>query len=124
LPVVAGRGNRARYCPDGKIWGAQELSCKAAEAAYLAVASLQSEDPALAPAAVDALGERLDAAVEPLREVLEAVLAARGQVEMQTRAALAPGPTAATRHPSRGVVNAFSTGSGVRATFLQGSRSR
>ena len=89
LPVVAGRGNRARYCPDGKTWGAQELSCKAAEAAYLAVASLQPDDPALTPAAVDALGERLDAAVEPLREVLDAVLAARGQVETQTRAALA-----------------------------------
>jgi hypothetical protein len=21
LPVVAGRGNRARYCPDGTTWG-------------------------------------------------------------------------------------------------------
>ena len=51
LPVVAGRGNRARYCQDGKTWGAQELSCKAAEAAYLAVESLQPEDPALTPTA-------------------------------------------------------------------------
>jgi hypothetical protein len=89
LPVVAGRGNRARYCPDGPTWGTQELSCKAAEAAYLAVASLQPEDPALTPAAVDALGDRLDAAVEPLREVLDAVLAVRGQVETETRDALA-----------------------------------
>jgi chromosome segregation ATPase len=89
LPVVAGRGNRARYCPDGKTWGTQELSCKAAEAAYLAVASLQPEDPALTPAAVEQLGNRLDAAVEPLREVLDAVLTVRGQVETEARTALA-----------------------------------
>jgi chromosome segregation ATPase len=89
LPVVAGRGNRARYCPDGKTWGPQELSCKAAEAAYLAVASLHPDDPALSPAAVDALGERLAAAVEPLREVLDAVLTVRGQVATETRGALA-----------------------------------
>jgi hypothetical protein len=70
LPVVAGRGNRARYCPDGTTWGAHALSCKAAEAAYLAVESLQPEDPALTPAAVDALGERLAVAVarEPAAE--------------------------------------------------------
>jgi hypothetical protein len=70
LPVVAGRGNRARYCPGGTTWGAHALSCKAAEAAYLAVESLQPEDPALTPAAVDALGERLAVAVarEPAAE--------------------------------------------------------
>jgi hypothetical protein len=89
LPVVAGRGNRARYCQDGKTWGAHELSCKAAEAAYLAVESLQPDDPALTPAAVDALADRLAAAVDPLREVLDAVLAVRHKVETETRAALA-----------------------------------
>jgi chromosome segregation ATPase len=87
--VVAGRGNRARYCPDGTTWGAHALSCKAAEAAYLAVESLYPDDPALTPAAVEELGDRLDAAVEPLREVLDAVLTVRGQVDTETRAALA-----------------------------------
>jgi chromosome segregation ATPase len=93
LPGPAAGGGRARQpgpvLPGRPDLGAQELSCKAAEAAYLAVASLQPEDPALTPAAVDALGERLAAAAAPLREVLDAVLTVRGQVATEARTALA-----------------------------------
>jgi hypothetical protein len=87
LPVVAGRGNRARYCPDGPTWGAQALSCKAAEAPTWPWRRCSPRTRT--PAAVEELGERLAAAVDPLREVLDAVLAVRGQGETQTRASLA-----------------------------------
>jgi chromosome segregation ATPase len=93
LPGAAAGGGRARepgpVLPGRHDLGAHELSCKAVEAAYLAVESLQPQDPALTPAAVDALGERLAAAVDPLREVLDAVLTVRRQVETEARTALA-----------------------------------
>ena len=88
LPVSQGRGNRPRYCQDGRTWGTNDLTCKAAEAAFLAVESVQPEDPLGHSVVLDRLGERLGAAAEPLAELLAAVTETRTLVGDATRAAL------------------------------------
>jgi hypothetical protein len=86
LPVQTGRGNRPRYCQDGRSWGPNELSCKTAEAAFVAVESLA--DSALTAVALDALGERLAAARAPLADLLDAVDVVGRQVREETAGAL------------------------------------
>lgn len=81
LPPPTGRpGNRPKYCQDGRTWGSNALSCKSAEAAYLAVASLQGDGPVTAAGMAELAG-RLDAAAEPLRVLLDAVTATRTHLE-------------------------------------------
>src|SRR4051812_7048471 len=90
LPVLAGRGNRPRYCQDGRTWGAKGLSCKDAEAAFVAVESLREEgDTAGAVTAVDDLGSRLAPPAGPLAAVLDGVAVLRTQLDDEVREALA-----------------------------------
>ncbi|GAA4554810.1 hypothetical protein [Pseudonocardia xishanensis] len=89
LPVSTGRGNRPRYCQDGKTWGPNDLTCKTAEAAFVAVDSLLTADSALTPAVLDQLGQRFDEAQGPLDRLLEAVTTVGRQVGEETGAALA-----------------------------------
>lgn len=80
LPPPTGRpGNRPKYCQDGRGWGPQGLTCKAAEAAYLAVSSLHGDDP-LPPATIAELTARLDATAEPLQALLDAVVTTRAHL--------------------------------------------
>ncbi|MGQ0575251.1 MAG: hypothetical protein ACT4RN_13740 [Pseudonocardia sp.] len=89
LPPPTGRpGNRPKYCQDGRTWGPQELTCKAAEAAHLAVASLLGDGP-LPPAGVAELTARLDDAAGPLGDLLAAVTATREQLDRDVVAARA-----------------------------------
>ena len=81
LPPPTGRpGNRPKYCQDGKTWGPAELTCKAAEAAYVAVESLQGDAP-VAAHGLQELGDRLDAIADPLAQLLSAVTGTRTQLD-------------------------------------------
>ncbi|GAA2877155.1 hypothetical protein GCM10010472_38520 [Pseudonocardia halophobica] len=98
LPVLVGRGNRPRYCQDGRSWGTKGLSCKDAEAAFVAVESLREEgDTAGAVTAVDDLGARLAAAAGPLAAVLDGVAVLRTQLDDEVREALAARDAALAR---------------------------
>jgi chromosome segregation ATPase len=81
LPLVTGRGNRARFCQDGKTWGGRDLSCREAEAALVDTDSLRDNDAALDGTSVAALGEQVDRALEPARGLLEALTGIRGQLD-------------------------------------------
>jgi hypothetical protein len=80
IPPTSGRGNRPRYCQDGKTWGPNELTCKAAEAALLSVDSLITADSALTPEVLEQLGQRFTEARDPLDRLLDAVTTVGRQV--------------------------------------------
>ncbi|WP_020673428.1 hypothetical protein [Amycolatopsis nigrescens] len=89
LPLVTGRGNRARFCQDGKTWGTRNLSCREAEAAMVDVDSLRDDSTALDGTAVAALGEQVDRALAPAEALLQALTEARGQLDATVADALA-----------------------------------
>jgi hypothetical protein len=89
LPPPTGRpGNRPKYCQDGKTWGSAELTCKAAEAAYVAVESLQGDAP-VSPQNLRELGERLDAVVAPVAQLLTAMTTTRQGLDEEVLTAYA-----------------------------------
>ncbi|WP_143046988.1 hypothetical protein [Amycolatopsis xylanica] len=90
LPQVSGRGNRARFCQDGKAWGTRNLSCRDAEAALVDVDSLREGPVALDSASVEALGAQVTRAAEPARELIEALTT----IERQLRTTVAEALTA------------------------------
>ncbi|MCU1686902.1 MAG: hypothetical protein JWQ81_7641 [Amycolatopsis sp.] len=89
LPMVSGRGNRARFCQDGKNWGTRNLSCREAEAALIDVDSLRDDASPLDGTSVAALGEQVDRAVAPAQALFEALGAIRGQLDTTVAEAVA-----------------------------------
>lgn len=94
LPLVTGRGNRARFCQDGKTWGSRNLSCREAEAALVDTDSLRDGDAALDGTSVAALGEQVDRALEPVKGLVEALTGIRGQLDTTVASAFAQRDTA------------------------------
>lgn len=88
LPQGSGRGNRAKYCQDGKTWGPRELSCRQAETTLEQAASLGAEN-ALADASVAELGAHVDTALGPVQELATTLQAVRGQIDDAVTAAQA-----------------------------------
>lgn len=89
LPQVSGRGNRARFCQDGKSWGTRNLTCRDAEAALVDVDSLRDGPVALDSVSVEALGAQVTRAVEPARELGEALAGIERQLRTTVAEALA-----------------------------------
>ncbi|MFD8492955.1 hypothetical protein [Amycolatopsis sp. NPDC059657] len=89
LPQVSGRGNRARFCQDGKSWGTRNLTCRDAEAALVDVDSLREGPVALDSVSVEALGAQVTRAVEPARELVEALAGIERQLRTTVAEALA-----------------------------------
>lgn len=94
LPETSGRGNRARYCQDGKTWGTKDLSCKQAAQAIENYRSLPGhDDRALDDTSVTALGEHVDRALGPVQALLTELTATRDDLDdavteaLRTRAA-------------------------------------
>jgi hypothetical protein len=94
LPLVTGRGNRARFCQDGKTWGTRNLSCREAEAALVDTASLRDGDAALDGTSVAALGEQVDRALEPVKGLVDTLTGIRGQLDTTVVGAFAQRDTA------------------------------
>jgi chromosome segregation ATPase len=94
LPLVTGRGNRARFCQDGKTWGTRNLSCREAEAALVDTDSLRDGDATLDGTSVAALGEQVDRALEPVKGLVEALTGIRGQLDTTVAGAFAQRDTA------------------------------
>lgn len=90
LPQVSGRGNRARFCQDGKNWGTRNLSCRDAEAALVDVDSLREGPVALDSVAVEELGQQVTRTMEPARALVEALTG----IERQLRTTVAEALTA------------------------------
>lgn len=89
LPVVSGRGNRARFCQDGKDWGTRNLSCREAESALIDVDSLRDDTSTLDGTSVAALGEQVDRALAPAQALFEALTGIHGQLDTTVADALA-----------------------------------
>ncbi|WP_370949971.1 hypothetical protein AB5J62_20865 [Amycolatopsis sp. cg5] len=88
LPQVSGRGNRARFCQDGKTWGTRELNCRDAEAALVDVDSLREGPVALDSVSVEALSTQVTRAAEPVRELVEALAGIERQLRTTVAEAL------------------------------------
>ncbi|MBA0125858.1 hypothetical protein H0B56_09920 [Haloechinothrix sp. YIM 98757] len=80
LPVTSGPGNRARYCQDGKTWGAKGVSCKQAGHAEELLASISSATDVV-PLPVTELAEHISAAVGPAQQLVDALQQVREQLE-------------------------------------------
>jgi chromosome segregation ATPase len=89
LPPVSGRGNRARFCQDGKVWGPRSLTCRDAEAAFVGVDSLRDTDAEIDDTSVEALGEQIDRVLDPARALVEALTGIDRQLETTVVNALA-----------------------------------
>ncbi|MGW4056884.1 hypothetical protein ACWEGE_01325 [Amycolatopsis sp. NPDC004747] len=89
LPPAVGRGSRARFCQDGKIWGRRNLSCRDAEAVLSDAESLRESDTELDDTAVTALAGQVDRVLEPARGLVETLTTLRHQLEATTATALA-----------------------------------
>jgi chromosome segregation ATPase len=87
--VVSGRGNRARFCQDGKDWGTRNLSCREAESALIDVDSLRDDTSTLDGTSVAALGEQVDRALAPAQALFEALAGIHGQLDTTVAEALA-----------------------------------
>ncbi|WP_176440020.1 hypothetical protein [Haloechinothrix alba] len=80
LPAASGPGNRARYCQDGKTWGAKGASCKQAGHAEELLASISSTTEAV-PLPVTELAEHISAAIGPAQQLVDALQQVRQQLE-------------------------------------------
>lgn len=80
LPPSSGRGNRAKYCQDGKTWGPKQLTCKQAAIALEQVASLTGQ-ATIPDTSVTALGEHIAAALVPARQLVAALTDVHTQLE-------------------------------------------
>ncbi|MEU4520081.1 hypothetical protein AB0F52_15460 [Amycolatopsis sp. NPDC024027] len=96
LPPAVGRGSRARFCQDGKIWGRRNLSCRDAEAVLSDAESLRESDTELDDTAVTALAGQVDRVLEPARGLVETLTTLRHQLEATTATALAERDAAVT----------------------------
>ncbi|MFD9962449.1 hypothetical protein [Amycolatopsis sp. NPDC058986] len=89
LPQVSGRGNRPRFCQDGKTWGSRGLNCRDAEAALVDADSLREADTELDDTAVAALAGEIDRVLDPARGLVEVLATIRQQLDATVAAALA-----------------------------------
>lgn len=80
LPSSSGRGNKAKYCQDGKTWGPRQLSCKQAAIALEQVASLTGQ-ATIPDTSITALGEHITAALVPARQLVAALSDVQAQLE-------------------------------------------
>jgi chromosome segregation ATPase len=88
LPPTTGRGNRARFCQDGKKWGSRNLSCRDAEAVLVDAESLRTADTALDDTAITALAEQLDRILGPARGLVDTLGVLREQLDSTVVAAM------------------------------------
>jgi chromosome segregation ATPase len=89
LPQVSGRGNRARFCQDGKVWGPRSLTCRDAEAAFAGVDSLHDDNAEIDHTSVEALGEQVDRVLGPAQALVELLTGIDRQLETTVVSALA-----------------------------------
>lgn len=80
LPSSSGRGNKAKYCQDGKTWGPKQLSCKQAAIALEQVSSLTGQ-ATIPDTSITELGEHIAAALVPARQLVAALADVQAQLE-------------------------------------------
>jgi hypothetical protein len=80
LPSSSGRGNKAKYCQDGKTWGPKQLSCKQAALALEQVASLTGQ-ATIPHTSITELGGHIAAALVPARQLVTALADVQAQLE-------------------------------------------
>jgi chromosome segregation ATPase len=88
LPPTTGRGNRARFCQDGKKWGSRNLTCRDAEAVLVDAESLRTADTALDDTAITALAGQLDRILGPARGLVDTLDVLREQLDSTVVAAM------------------------------------
>lgn len=80
LPSSSGRGNKAKYCQDGKTWGPKQLSCKQAAIALEQVASLTGQ-ATIPDTSITELGGHIATALVPARQLVAALADLQAQLE-------------------------------------------
>lgn len=80
LPSSSGRGNKAKYCQDGKTWGPKQLTCKQAAIALEQVASLTGQ-ATIPDTSITALGEHIAAVLAPTRQLVAALTDVQAQLD-------------------------------------------
>jgi hypothetical protein len=88
LPQVSGRGNRPRFCQDGRSWSTRDLNCRDAEGALANADSIRDDSVALDDSVIAALGKQIGLALPPAQQLLETPVGIRGQLDTTVADAL------------------------------------